>query len=140
MLKEDAARDALLDWVRKMDPHTGLMTSVCTGAAVLAAAGLLDGVAATSNQSVFGWVTGKGPRVLWNNVSRWVDSGHYATSAGVSAGTDMGFHLVARLAGRAVAEDAARAAKYDWHRDPGKPIFYPQQADVPSSPNQDGKA
>jgi hypothetical protein len=45
----------------------------------------------------------------------------------------MAFHLVDRLAGRAVAETAAIAAEYDWHRDPDKPIFYPQQAAVPSS-------
>jgi transcriptional regulator GlxA family with amidase domain len=64
-------------------------------------------------------------------VARWVDSGKYVTSAGVSAGTDMGFYLVSRLAGRAVAEAAARAAEYDWHRDPQAPIFYPQQALVP---------
>jgi hypothetical protein len=48
------------------------------------------------------------------------------------AGTDMGWHLVSRLAGRAVAEAAAIAAEYDWHRDPEAPIFYPQQAAVPS--------
>jgi transcriptional regulator GlxA family with amidase domain len=49
-------------------------------------------------------------------------------SAGVSAGTDLGFYLVSRLAGRAVAENAVAAAEYDWHRDPQTPIFYPPQA------------
>jgi transcriptional regulator GlxA family with amidase domain len=52
------------------------------------------------------------------------------TSAGVSAGTDLGFHLVSRLAGRAVAETAVIAAEYDWHRDPQQPINYPQEASV----------
>jgi transcriptional regulator GlxA family with amidase domain len=70
---------------------------------------------------------------LWDNVSRWVDAGRYVTSAGVSAGTDMAFHLVDRLAGRAVAEAAAIQAEYDWHRDPQEPIYYPQQAPVPAS-------
>ena len=50
------------------------------------------------------------------------------TSAGVSAGTDLGFYLVSRLAGRGVAENAVADAEYDWHRDPQAPIFYPQQA------------
>lgn len=59
---------------------------------------------------------------------RIMASGKYVTSAGVSAGTDMGFYLVSRLAGRAVAEVAATAAEYDWHCDPQAPIFYPQQA------------
>lgn len=130
---DTAAVQALVDWVQAMDRHVALMTSVCTGAAVLARAGLLDGRPAATNHQAFGWVAGFGPAVLWDNVARWVDAGRYVTSAGVSAGTDMAWHLVARLAGRAVAEAAAIAAEYDWHRDPLQPIFYPQQTAVPSS-------
>jgi len=122
---------ALIDWVKAMDQNVKLMTSVCTGAAVLAQAGLLDGRPATTNQRAIGWVSSLGPKVLWDNVSRWVDAGHYVTSAGVSAGTDMAFYLVQRLAGKAVAEIAVKAAEYDWHRDPLTPIFYPQQAPLP---------
>ena len=121
----------VIEWVRAMDPRVGLMTSVCTGAAILAVAGLLDGKPAATNHQAFAWVTSLGPRVHWDNVSRWVDAGHHVSSAGVSAGTDMGFYLVKRLAGRAVAEAAAIAAEYDWHRNPEQPIFYPQQAPVP---------
>jgi putative intracellular protease/amidase len=134
---EPPERRALLDWVRAMDGRVAIMASVCTGSAVLAAAGLLDGKPAATNHQAFGWVAGFGPRVLWDNVSRWVDAGRYVTSAGVSAGTDMGFYLVERLAGRAVAEVAAMAAEYDWHRDPEEPIFYPQQAEVPDSTSGD---
>lgn len=123
---------ALLQWVRSMDERVAIMSSVCTGAAVLAAAGLLDGKPAATNHAAFGWVTGFGPRVHWDNVSRWVDAGRHVTSAGVSAGTDMGFYLVQRLAGRAIAEAAAISAEYDWHRDPEEPIRYPQQAAVPT--------
>ena len=133
LLQDAASLDALMAWVHAMDKHAGLMTSVCTGAAILAASGLLDGRPAATNHQAFGWVAGFGPRVLWDNVSRWVDAGRYVTSAGVSAGTDMAWHLVSRLAGRAVAEQAALAAEYDWHRDPQQPIFYPQQAAVPST-------
>ena len=120
----------LLDWVRAMDKKVPLMTSVCTGAAVLARAGLLDGRPAATNHEAFCWVAQHGPKVLWDSVSRWVDAGKYATSAGTSAGIDFGFYLVSRLAGRAVAENAARAAEYDWHRDPQEPIRYPPQAAV----------
>lgn len=115
----------LLDWVRAMDERVPLMSSVCTGAAVLARAGLLDGRPATSNHGAFKWVRQQGPNVLWDTVSRWVDAGKYVTSAGVSAGTDLGFYLVSRLAGRAVAENAVLAAEYDWHRDPQQPIWFP---------------
>lgn len=127
---------ALVAWVRAMDERVKLMTSVCTGAAVLARAGLLDGKPATTNHNAFAWVTEFGPAVLWDNVSRWVDAGRYVTSAGVSSGTDMAFHLVDRLAGRAVAEAAAKEAEYDWHRDPQKPIHYPQQAELPQPKRQ----
>lgn len=126
-------RTALLQWVRSMDEQVSVMTSVCTGAAILAAAGLLDGKPAATNHQAFAWVTEFGPRVHWDNVSRWVDAGRYVTSAGVSSGTDMGFYLVKRLAGRAIAEVAAQAAEYDWHRDPEQPIYYPQQASVPGA-------
>ena len=107
-----------------------IIASVCTGAAVLAKCGFLDGLPAATNHDAFGWVAQHGPRVLWDNVARWVDAGKYVTSGGVSAGTDLGFYLVSRLAGRAIAENAVRAAEYDWHRDPQEPIYFPPQADV----------
>ena len=123
----------LLNWVREMDTRVQIMSSVCTGAAILAAAGILDGKPAATNHQAFAWVTSFGPKVLWDNVARWVDAGHYVTSAGVSAGTDMGFYLVKRLAGRAVAETAVLNAEYNWQHDPSKPIHYVQGAIVPSN-------
>lgn len=130
---DPASLKSLLDWVQAMDKRVLLMTSVCTGASILARSGLLDGLAAATNHQAFGWVSSFGPRVLWDNVSRWVDAGRYVTSSGTSAGTDMAFYLVARLAGRAVAEVAVREAEYDWHRDPQQAIYYPQQAEVPDT-------
>jgi transcriptional regulator GlxA family with amidase domain len=133
LLDDQADREgvgALLDWMRAMDKKVRIMASVCVGAAVLAECGFLDGLPAATNHDSFAWVAQHGPRVLWDNVARWVDAGKYVSSAGVSAGTDLGFYLVSRLAGRAVAEIAAISAEYDWHRDPNQPIFYPQQANV----------
>ena len=88
----------LLDWVVAMDKRVQLMSSVGTGASIIARAGALDGQPAATKHEAFAWVSGFGPNVLWDNVARWVDAGHYVTSAGVSAGTDMAFHLVSRLA------------------------------------------
>ena len=130
--KKPAEVKALVSWVKAMDKKVKLMTSVCTGSAVLAHSGLLDGKRASTNHNAFPWVVTFGPLVHWDNVSRWVDSGRYVTSAGVSAGTDMAFHLVDRLMGRAVAEAAAKEAEYDWHRNPEEPIYYPQQAQLPT--------
>ncbi|HEV2835713.1 MAG TPA: DJ-1/PfpI family protein [Pyrinomonadaceae bacterium] len=130
--KKPAQVKALMKWVKAMDKRVKLMTSVCTGAAVLAHSGVLDGKPAATNHAAFAWVVTFGPLVLWDNVSRWVDAGRYVTSAGVSAGTDMAFHLVDRLMGRAVAEQAVKQAEYDWHRDPQEPIYYPPQAALPT--------
>jgi len=110
--------EQVLSWLREAHAHSRWTTSVCTGAAVLARAGLLDGRPAATNHGAFAWVAQQGPEVLWDSVSRWVDARRYVTSAGVSAGTDLGFYLVSRLAGRAVAENAVVAAEYDWRRDP----------------------
>src|SRR5437773_9018184 len=84
--RDPKAVAALLEWLRAMDKKVQIMASVCTGAAVLARGGLLDGLAAATNHAAFGWVTQHGPKVLWDSVSRWVDAGKYVTSAGVSAG------------------------------------------------------
>lgn len=110
--------ESLNHWLLAMRPRVPILASVCTGAALLANAGLLNGLPATTNRIAFDMVAAQGPLVLWDNQSRWVDAGAVVTSAGVSAGTDMGFYLVERLAGRAVAEQAATAAEYDWQRQP----------------------
>lgn len=116
--RDPGALEVQLDWLRAMNERVEIMASVCTGAALLARAGLLDDLPATTNHAAFDWVAAQGPLVLWDNVSRWVDAGRLVSAAGVSAGTDLAFHLVARLAGRAVAERAAKAAEYDWQSDP----------------------
>lgn len=100
------------------DPKVAVVASVCTGAEVLARTGLLDGLPAATNHQAFEMVWRGAPRVLWDNVSRWVDAGKLVTSAGVSAGIDMALYLVARLAGRAVAENTATTMEYDWRRTP----------------------
>jgi transcriptional regulator GlxA family with amidase domain len=123
--KDPNAVATLFDWMGAMNGRVSIMASVCTGAAVLARCGFLDGLPAATNHGAFDWVAKQGPLVHWDSVARWVDAGKYVTSAGVSAGTDMGFYLVSRLAGRAVAENAVFAAEYDWHRDPLTPIYYP---------------
>ncbi len=115
---QDVLDDATIAWVRAMDAKVPLMASVCTGAAVLASAGLLDGRPAATNHNAFSWVASLRPAVVWDRISRWVDTGKYVTSAGVSSGTDMAFYLVARLCGQAVADIAAAEAEYHWQRDP----------------------
>jgi len=92
-----------------------ITTTVCTGSALLARTGLLDGRPATSNKIAWDWVVQQGPRVLWKRKARWVDDGDVLTSSGVSAGIDMALSLIARLHGRDMALTAARNMEYVWH-------------------------
>lgn len=109
---------ALLEWLRRRAAEAEVVTSVCTGAALLARAGLLDGRRATSNKFAFKWVTEQGPAVEWVRQARWVEDGKFATSSGVSAGIDMTLAVIARLAGAETAEQIAIRMEYEWHRDP----------------------
>ena len=96
-----------------------MLASVCTGAALLANAGALAGLEATTNRRAFDWVVSVSPvDVRWDRTRRWVDTGRIVTSAGVSAGTDMALHLVERLAGEDVARAAAVRMEYRWQQSP----------------------
>jgi transcriptional regulator GlxA family with amidase domain len=109
---------AVISWLRERAATAELVTSVCTGAGLLARAGLLDGRRATTNKRSFAWVESQGPHVKWVKQARWVEDGKFATSAGVSAGIDMALAIIARLVGAEKAEQAANGMEYEWHRDP----------------------
>lgn len=108
---------SLLEFIRSRARAVEVVCSVCTGAALLANAGVLSGLEATTNRRAFDWVVSVSPPdVRWDRTRRWVDAGRVVTSAGVSAGTDMALHLVARLAGEEVALAAAARMEYRWER------------------------
>jgi transcriptional regulator GlxA family with amidase domain len=111
------ANEAVLGWLRERRSDARVVTSVCTGAALLARAGLLDGRRATTNKASFAWVVGQGPGVSWVKQARWVEDGPFVTSSGVSAGIDMTLAVIERLESREVAEKIAVQMEYDWHRD-----------------------
>ena len=90
--------------------------SICTGSALLAAAGVLVNVKATSNKYAFEWVTSTGD-VVWIRKARWVHDGRFYTSSGVSAGIDMALGFVADHYGLDVAKANAQKAGYIWNED-----------------------
>lgn len=102
-----------LAWVRAMRARTPLMTSVCTGALVYAAAGLLAGRPATTHHASLDALVAAEPSVLVDVDARFVDDGDVVTSAGVSAGIDMALHLVARMESPEVARGVRRGIQYD---------------------------
>ena len=102
-----------LAWVHEMRASTPLLTSVCTGALVYAAAGLLKGRPATTHWAAFDELVQLEPDVLADTEARFVDDGDIVTSAGVSAGIDMALHLVARLESVEMARAVRRGIQYD---------------------------
>ena len=109
----------LLEWLRNQSSGAEYVTSVCTGSAILARAGVLDGVRATTNKRAFAWATSQGDKVNWQKEARWVEDGKFFTSSGVSAGMDMSLALIAKVLGQESAEQVATWTEYEWHRDAG---------------------
>jgi transcriptional regulator GlxA family with amidase domain len=107
----------LLDYLRSSGDAAELVASVCTGSALLARAGLLDGRRATSNKQVFALATQQSDQVEWIEAARWVEDGKFFTSSGVSAGMDMALAIVARFFGEENADKAAHYTEYRWQRD-----------------------
>lgn len=103
--------ETVLSWLREIDATTKWTVSVCTGALLLGAAGLLEGKRATSNWLALGELPKYGAEVVGGG--RWVEDGKTITSAGVTAGIDMALHLVGREAGPEVAEAVQLGVEYD---------------------------
>ncbi len=104
----------VIDWIRKRAPQAELVLSVCTGALLLAKAGLLDGLSATTHHGALDLLREVAPNTTVRDDLRVVDNGRVITSAGVAAGIDMSFHVVAKLLSPEVAQATARYIEYPW--------------------------
>lgn len=101
----------VVGWIRATAARARLTASVCTGALLLARAGLLDGRRATTHWGSFGLLASLGRDITVDREARFVDD-VVLTSAGVASGLDMALHLVERLFGREVADETARYIEY----------------------------
>ncbi|MGB0507484.1 MAG: DJ-1/PfpI family protein [Pikeienuella sp.] len=108
----DVGNQTLLNWLTTAAAKAEITTSVCTGSALLARAGILDGRAATTNKNAFNWVASQGAKTNWQPSARWVEDGNIFTASGVSAGIDMSLAVIARLLGQQAAVQAAQWAEY----------------------------
>ena len=107
--------DKILSFLRDRAEKAQITASVCSGSALLAKAGLLDGHRATSNKMFFNLAVTQSDKVEWIEAARWVEDGKFVTSSGVSAGIDMALAIIARLFGNELAETIAKGAEYIWH-------------------------
>lgn len=121
--RREVNNPAFLDGFKALADATPQVASVCTGSAVLAKTGLLDGVKATSNKMAWKWATSQSAKVVWVPQARWVEDGKYISSSGISAGMDMALGLIAKLFGKDTAQTVANRAEYRWHEDPNDDPF-----------------
>jgi len=106
---QNGASDAILEWIRKSSKGADVTMSVCTGAYVLAATGLLAGKAVTTHHSSYSDLALKFPDVHVRRGARFVEQGNLASAGGLSSGIDLALRVVERYYGR----DAATQTAYD---------------------------
>ncbi len=107
--------EKLLGWVRERAKDSEYLLSVCTGALVLAEAGLLKGLKATTHFMALDLLKQLAPSTKVLESERVVDNGKVILSAGVAAGIDMSFYVVTKLLGPEMATETARYIEYPWN-------------------------
>lgn len=109
--------ELLIGRIKEISESSDYVLTVCTGSALLAKSGLLDGREATSNKRAFAWVTSNGSEVVWDDKARWKVDGKFYTSSGVSAGMDMSLGFLADKHGIDFARKVATEIEYNWIED-----------------------
>jgi transcriptional regulator GlxA family with amidase domain len=112
----ELAKPRVLEWIARQHRSTRLTASVCTGAFLLAAAHVLDGLEVTTHWEDCDALERSFPALRVRRDARWIEHERVMTSAGISAGIDMALRIVARLAGQDLAERTARQMDYDWKK------------------------
>lgn len=115
--------DELVAWVRGVYPSLRWCLTVCTGSAILAKSGVLDGRRATSNKKAFSWVRQQNQKVEWVPKARWVVDGNIWTSSGISAGIDLVYAWVAEVYGEETASLIADSSEYERRTEAGDDRF-----------------
>ena len=108
---------AVMSWVRQSAQGAEIVMSVCNGAFILAKAGLLDGLEATTTATLIERLKEAAPKTKVVSDKRFVDNGKIITTAGLSSGIDGALHVIERLYGRGTAEMAALGMEYNWDPD-----------------------
>ena len=112
--RREMTEPEVLDWIADRARGAEVVLSVCTGSLILAKAGLLEGLEATTHHLALAELREAAPRTAVAPEKRFIDNGRIVTAAGISAGIDAAFHVVARLLGREQAAETAAYMEYDW--------------------------
>lgn len=124
--RPEVNNNSFINAIKMIASQSSYVLSVCTGSALLAKAGLLNGKKATSNKKAFDWVVTQGPNVEWVKKARWIKDGKFYTSAGVSAGMDMTLGFLNDQHGIEFARKVAFEIEYDWIENNEEDHFYQQ--------------
>jgi len=109
--------------IKSLSEKALYVLSICTGSALLARTGLLNGKNATSNKLAFDWVRSTGSYVNWIRQARWVNDGKFYTSSGVSAGMDMTLGFISDIHSEETALDICKYVEYIWNTDKSNDPF-----------------
>lgn len=112
-------KPSVLEWIRQRARKAEVVASVCTGALVLAQAGLLHNLRATTHHENFAELAALAPNTDIVKDVRFTDNGQILTAAGISAGIDLSLHIVARIHGVETAQRTAAYMEYRWANDGG---------------------
>jgi transcriptional regulator GlxA family with amidase domain len=112
----ELVKPRVIEWIARQHAGTRLTASVCTGAFLLGAAGLLGGLEVTTHWEDAADLARAFPDARVRGGVRWTEHERVMTSAGISAGIDMSLRIVARFAGQELAERTARQMDYDWRK------------------------
>ncbi|MBE5107824.1 DJ-1/PfpI family protein [Bacillus thuringiensis] len=111
--EKEIYNEKIIQWISHRMGNVELMTSVCTGALLLAKAGILNGKVATTHWANYARLENEFPAVTVKRNVKFVDEGNIVTSGGISAGINMAFHIVKRLLGSKIAQTTAKRMEYD---------------------------
>jgi transcriptional regulator GlxA family with amidase domain len=114
VVTEELARPDVIEWIARTAATSRLTAAVCTGAFLLAQAGLLNDLRVTTHWEDVEDLRRSFPSLRVETGMRWIDAGGIVTSAGISAGIDMSLHLVRRLSDGELATRTARQMDFAW--------------------------
>lgn len=114
VVTEELKDVSVINWIMTTSEHVQLTASICTGAFLLAKAGLLNGKSATTHWEDIDDLRAMFPCLAVKENTRWVDEGEIITSAGISAGIDMSLHIIERLINQDLAIKTAKQMEFDW--------------------------
>ena len=113
-VEKQVASPAVIAWLQLQSKDAEVVMSVCNGAFILAKAGLLDGLEATTTAGLIPMLRQVAPKTKVVDDRRFVDNGKFITTAGLSSGIDGSLHVIERFLGRGTAQMAALGMEYNW--------------------------